>query len=124
LDLSYNALTSASLQQDVLSSLILADDSKPRKGLRHLRLRGNRIDELDAFQGIADLFKGNRSVPDWKLEELDLRDNEISKLPAELGLLPLDVFLVDGNLFRIPQRRVWEREGTRGLLSWLRGRLE
>lgn len=124
LDLSYNALTSASLQQDVLSSLILADNSNSRKGLRHLRLRGNRIDELDAFQGIADLFKGNRSVPDWKLEELDLRDNEISKLPAELGLLPLDVFLVDGNLFRIPQRRVWEREGTRGLLSWLRGRLE
>lgn len=26
--------------------------------------------------------------------------------------------------FRVPQRRVWEREGTRGLLSWLRGRLE
>ncbi|KAG2149050.1 uncharacterized protein EDB93DRAFT_1143334 [Suillus bovinus] len=124
LDLSYNALTSASLQQDALSSLILADNSIGRKGLRHLRLRGNRIDGLDAFQGIADLFRGNRSVPDWKLEELDLRDNEISKLPAELGLLPLDVFLVDGNLFRIPQRRVWEREGTRGLLSWLRGRLE
>ncbi|KAG1743461.1 hypothetical protein EDB19DRAFT_1698660 [Suillus lakei] len=124
LDLSYNALTSASLQQDVLSSLILANDSNSRKGLRHLRLRGNRINELDAFEGIADLFKGNRSVPDWKLEELDLRDNEVSKLPAELGLLPLDIFLVDGNLFRIPQRRVWEREGTRGLLSWLRGRLE
>ncbi|KAG2131383.1 hypothetical protein DEU56DRAFT_814250 [Suillus clintonianus] len=124
LDLSYNALTSASLQQDVLSSLILADNSISRKGLRHLRLRGNRINEIDGFQGIADLFKGNRSVPDWKLEELDLRDNEISKLPAELGLLPLDIFLVDGNLFRIPQRRVWEREGTRGLLSWLRGRLE
>ncbi|KAG1814486.1 hypothetical protein EV424DRAFT_1630380 [Suillus variegatus] len=124
LDLSYNVLTSASLQQDALSSLILADNSNGRKGLRHLRLRGNRIDGLDAFQGIAELFKGNRSVPDWKLEELDLRDNEISKLPAELGLLPLDVFLVDGNLFRIPQRRVWEREGTRGLLSWLRGRME
>jgi len=26
--------------------------------------------------------------------------------------------------FRVPQRRVWEREGTKGLLSWLRGRLE
>ncbi|KAG1722218.1 uncharacterized protein EDB91DRAFT_1175022 [Suillus paluster] len=110
--------------QDVISSLILADASNSRKGLRHLRLRGNQINELDGFQGIAELFRGNRSVPDWKLEELDLRDNEVSKLPAELGLLPLEVFLVDGNLFRIPQRRVWEREGTRGLLSWLRGRLE
>jgi hypothetical protein len=29
---------------------------------------------------------------------LDLRDNKISKLPSELGILPLDVFLVDGNM--------------------------
>jgi len=55
---------------------------------------------------------------------LDLRDNEIGKLPAELGLLPLDVLLVDGNTFRIPPRRIWEREGTKGLLSWLRGRID
>ncbi|KAG2123670.1 hypothetical protein BD769DRAFT_1469890, partial [Suillus cothurnatus] len=60
---SYNTFTSASLQQDVLSSLILTDDSESRKGLSHLRLRGNRIDELGAFQGVAYLFKGNRSVP-------------------------------------------------------------
>lgn len=126
LDVSYNALTSAALSQDALSSIILASDSAApeRKGLRHLRLRGNHIDELDGFQDIAELFKGNRECPAWKLEELDLRDNEIGKLPAELGLLPLDVFLVDGNIFRIPQRRVWEREGTKGLLSWLRGRIE
>lgn len=126
LDVSYNALTSAALSQDALSSIILASDSAApeRKGLRHLRLRGNHIDELDGFQGIAELFKGNRECPAWNLEELDLRDNEIGKLPAELGLLPLDVFLVDGNIFRIPQRRVWEREGTKGLLSWLRGRIE
>jgi Leucine-rich repeat (LRR) protein len=44
------------------------------------------------------MFRCHRSVPDWKLEELDLRDNEISNLPGELGLLPLDVFLVDGNV--------------------------
>lgn len=100
LDVSYNALTSAALSQDALSSIILASDSAApeRKGLRHLRLRGNHIDELDGFQDIAELFKGNRECPAWKLEELDLRDNEIGKLPAELGLLPLDVFLVDGNM--------------------------
>ncbi|KIJ66849.1 hypothetical protein HYDPIDRAFT_174179 [Hydnomerulius pinastri MD-312] len=127
LNLSYNALTSSALQRDVLIGLIMAssqDAPVTRKGLRHLRLRGNRITDLDGFQEAAEIFKGHHSVPDWKLEELDLRDNEISKLPAELGLLPLDVFLVDGNVFRIPQRRVWEREGTKGLLSWLRGRLE
>ncbi|KAF8905748.1 hypothetical protein CPB84DRAFT_1891013 [Gymnopilus junonius] len=122
LNLSYNAITNASLTGDALSTLMLT--SPHRKGLRHLRLRGNRISELDGFLGLAEAFKGNRQVPEWKLEELDLRDNEIGKLPPELGLLPLDVFLVDGNTFRVPQRRVWEREGTKGLLSWLRGRIE
>ncbi|KAH9921865.1 uncharacterized protein B0H18DRAFT_1086012 [Fomitopsis serialis] len=128
LDLSYNTLSSAALTKDALTHLILAAPSEeignPRKGLRHLRLRGNRITELDGFQGLAEMFKGNRDVPQWRLEELDLRDNEIGKIPPELGLLSLDVFLVDGNVFRVPQRRVWEREGTKGLLSWLRGRIE
>ncbi|PPQ88886.1 hypothetical protein CVT25_009121 [Psilocybe cyanescens] len=122
LNLSYNGLTDASLTSLALSELILT--SPHRKGLRHLRLRGNRISELDGFLDLAESFKGNREVPAWKMEELDLRDNEIGKLPPELGLLPLDVFLVDGNTFRVPQRRVWEREGTKGLLSWLRGRIE
>jgi len=122
LNISHNAITNASLTPEALSNLILASNS--HKGLRHLRLRGNKITELDGFSKLAESFKGNRQVPEWKLEELDIRDNEIGKLPPELGLLPLDVFLVDGNMFRAPQRRVWEREGTKGLLSWLRGRLE
>jgi len=122
LNLSYNALSNSSLTPGALSGIILR--SPHRKGLRHLRLRGNRLSELDAFLGLAEAFKGNRDVADWKLEELDVRDNEIGKLPPELGLLPLDVLLVDGNIFRVPQRRVWEREGTKGLLSWLRGRIE
>ncbi|KAI0671315.1 hypothetical protein C8Q78DRAFT_1028265 [Trametes maxima] len=129
LDLSYNALTAAALTMDALSTLIFAeppaeDGTVIRKGLRQLRLRGNRLNELEGFQQLAERFKGNRDVPEWRLEELDLRDNEIGKLPPELGMLPLDVFLVDGNTFRIPPRRVWEREGTKGLLSWLRGRME
>ncbi|KAI0691314.1 hypothetical protein BC835DRAFT_1509395 [Cytidiella melzeri] len=129
LDLSYNALTSASITKDFLSGIVLGqeaeDNGKPhRPGLRHLRLRGNALTELDGFQGVAEAFKGHREVSEWKLEELDLRDNEIGRLPPEMGLLPMDVFLVDGNVFRVPARRVWEREGTRGLLSWLRGRIE
>lgn len=47
---------------------------------------------------LAEVFKGNRNVPEWKLEELDLRDNKLGKLPPELGFLPLNVFLVDGNM--------------------------
>ena len=64
----------------------------------YLRLLGSKLTELDGLQIITERFKGNREMPAWKLEELDLRDNEISKLPPELGLLPLDVFLVDGNI--------------------------
>ena len=96
LNLSYNGLTNASLTSDALSTLILT--SPHRKGLRHLRLRGNKLSDLDGFLSLAEGFKGNRNIPGWKLEELDLRDNEIGKLPPELGLLPLDVFLVDGNM--------------------------
>jgi hypothetical protein len=104
LDLSYNALTSSSLKAETLSELILAtssanDSHQPlRRGLKHLRLRGNQLAELDGFQAMAMLFKGNREVPAWKLDEIDLRDNEIGKLPPELGLMPLDILLVDGNL--------------------------
>lgn len=111
LDLSYNALTSEAFTEEALSTLIYSDPPAPsaenddddasravvKKGLRHLRLRGNRLGELDGFRQLAERFKGNRLVPEWKLEELDLRDNEIGKLPPELGMLPLDVFLVDGN---------------------------
>ncbi|KAK0469489.1 uncharacterized protein EV420DRAFT_37192 [Desarmillaria tabescens] len=96
LNLSYNAISSSCLTTDALSSLILC--TSQRKGLKRLNLRGNKITTLDGLQGIAELFKGHRDVPGWKLDELDLRDNEIGKLPPELGLLPLDVFLVDGNL--------------------------
>jgi hypothetical protein len=96
LNLSHNAITNASLTPEALSNLILASNS--RKGLRHLRLNGNKISELDGFSRLAESFKGNRQVPEWNLEELDIRDNEVAKLPPELGLLPLDVFLVDGNM--------------------------
>ncbi|KAF8657555.1 hypothetical protein AX16_002192 [Volvariella volvacea WC 439] len=123
-NLSYNNITSAALGADELNAVILASEEKNKAGLKHLRLRGNRITDVNGFQQVAEAFKGNRNVPSWKLDELDLRDNEISKLLPELGLLPLDVFLVDGNTFRVPQRRIWEREGTKGLLSWLRGRIE
>ena len=62
------------------------------------RGRTTLFNALDGLQGVAEMFKGNRVVPEWKLEELDLRDNEIGRLPPEVGLLPMDVFLVDGNV--------------------------
>jgi hypothetical protein len=139
LNLTHNRLTSHGLTTAHLSELLLHKATP----LRQLELSSNRLTDLEGFVGLAEMFKGNREVQRWKMETLDLRDNEIGKLPSELGLLPLDVFLVEGNTyvlsvrevvltltfliydrFRIPPRRVWEREGTKGLLSWLRGRLD
>ncbi|RXW22601.1 hypothetical protein EST38_g3239 [Candolleomyces aberdarensis] len=100
LNLSYNKISDRSLTFDALSSLIL--QSAPYKsGLRHFRLRGNGISDLGAsgFQNLAEMFKGNRDVPEWKMEELDVRDNEVGRLPPELGLLPLDVLLVEANRY-------------------------
>ncbi|KAA1479008.1 hypothetical protein DENSPDRAFT_88814 [Dentipellis sp. KUC8613] len=123
LDLSYNLVSSAPLTSTTISSLVLS--APGRAGLRHLRLRGNKLANLDGFVGLAkELFvDGSGDKARWTLEELDVRDNAVEALAGELGLLPLEVFLVEGNLFRIPARRVWEREGTKGLLAWLRGRL-
>ena len=95
LTLSENFLTSASMTFEALSALILSTGNK--KGLKRLRLNGNRINEMEGFQELAGLFKGNREVPGWQLDELDVSDNEISKLPPELGLLPLDEFSVERN---------------------------
>ncbi len=64
-------LTSAAFTRDALSSLVLADENaSERKDLRQSHLRGNRINDLDGFQQIAERFRGNRDVPEWKLEEL------------------------------------------------------
>ena len=93
LNLTHNNLTSHGLTTSHLSELLL-HKAIP---LRQLELSSNKITDLEGFVGLAELFKGNREVQKWKMETLDLRDNEIGKLPAELGLLPLDVFLVEGN---------------------------
>jgi len=58
---------------------------------------------------------------EFKLKELDLKDNEINRLEPVLGWLPLESFQVGGNTFRVPQRRVYEQGGTRALLKWLKG---
>ncbi|KAI9454404.1 L domain-like protein [Lactarius psammicola] len=135
LELAYNDLTGAALGREALEQLLFASevdgDGGRRAGLRRLCLCGNKIRELDGLRELAQAVFGAAEVEGeederrkrWALEELDIRENSITALAGELGLLPLDIFLVDGNLFRVPPRRVWEREGTKGLLTWLRGRL-
>ncbi|ETW83479.1 hypothetical protein HETIRDRAFT_383547 [Heterobasidion irregulare TC 32-1] len=128
LDLSYNDLVGDTLRAETLARLLSSAPGEGRAGLRQLRLRGNRIARLDGFVEVArTLFGAGKSGEGaggrWVLEELDVRDNAVEGLAGELGLLPLEVFLVEGNAFRVPPRRIWEREGTKGLLAWLRARV-
>ncbi|KAG8867171.1 hypothetical protein FRC20_006544 [Serendipita sp. 405] len=108
LDLSYNALTTLS----GVGPLFIPDTEKKRKGLTTLRLRGNRLTSLEPLEELAGHWKGGAGIAGWRGEDIDLRDNEIGRLPPSLGLLPLDVLLVEGNTFRVPNRRVWEKDGA------------
>jgi hypothetical protein len=70
-----------------------------------LGLCGNRIEELHGLRELAQVIFGAEAASGdielrtkWTLEELDVRENSIAGLPGELGLLPLDLLLVDGNL--------------------------
>ncbi|KAG8864816.1 hypothetical protein FRB96_003402 [Tulasnella sp. 330] len=89
------------------------------RGLKVLRMQGNAINDVDGLVEVAERF-GRGESDGWRGEEVDVRNNQIPKLPPVLGLLQLDVFLVEGNAFRVPSRTVWQREGTKGLLKYLR----
>ena len=94
----------AALSSSTLSTLVLADGATGRAGLRALRLRGNRLENLGGLAMLArNAFADGAEDKDgvrgrWTLEELDVRDNALETLPGELGLLPLEVFLVEGNV--------------------------
>jgi Leucine-rich repeat (LRR) protein len=82
LDLSYNALTTLS----GVSTLMVPDPEKKRKGLTTLRLRGNRLASLEPFEELAAKWHSNGGgVEGWRGEELDLRDNEIGRVSSFLG---------------------------------------
>ena len=102
LELAYNDLTGAALTRETLEQLLFAGgEMVQRAGLRRLCLCGNKIEELEGMRELAQAVFGDgddERRKRWTLEELDVRENSIAVLAGELGLLPLEIFLVDGNL--------------------------
>jgi hypothetical protein len=76
LDLSYNALTSLA----GIAPLFTPDEGAKRKGLKVLRVRGNRIDSLETLEELAGVWHSGSGIQGWRGEEIDLRDNELIKV--------------------------------------------
>lgn len=78
-------------------------------GLKSLRLKGGRIEDFSAMETVAEQVRDGSWSGKLRLEELDVRDNNIAKLIPAIGCLPLRILLVENNAFRIPNRRHWEK---------------
>lgn len=81
LDLSYNQLE----RTDMIRSLLLSstDGSGRKRGVRKLKLNGNRISNLDGLLVVAEeMSRIGRAVESigWGCEVLDLSDNEIGRV--------------------------------------------
>ena len=76
LDLSYNTMTSLT----GIATLFTPDDGAKRKGLKVLRVRGNRIDSLETLEELAGGWRSGSGIQGWRGEEIDLRENELIKV--------------------------------------------
>ncbi|CDZ98640.1 Rossmann-like alpha/beta/alpha sandwich fold [Phaffia rhodozyma] len=91
------------------------------QGLKVLKAREAGVRSLAGLEHVGMMLR-NGQTDRWACREVDVRDNSIEKLDPVLGFLSVETFMVDRNLFRSPNRRTWERDGTEGLLRWLRDR--
>ncbi len=84
LDLSYNALTSLT----GIATLFTPDGGAKRKGLKVLRVRGNRIDSLETLEELAGAWRSGSGIQGWQGEEIDLRENELIKVRVAAHSVP------------------------------------
>jgi hypothetical protein len=90
LDLSNNALTSLA----GIAPLFTPDGGMKRKGLKVLRVRGNRVDSLETLEELAGTWRSGSGIEGWRVEEIDLRDNELIKVSVVVvQLIPLQLIL-------------------------------
>jgi hypothetical protein len=85
LDLAYNALSSLT----GIAPLFTPDEGTKRKGLKVLRMRGNRMDSLEALEELAGAWRSGSGIQGWRGEEIDLRDNELIKVSVVVQIVSL-----------------------------------
>ncbi|GAA5972562.1 hypothetical protein JCM11641_001901 [Rhodosporidiobolus odoratus] len=138
LNLQHNRLASlagvsALLLPPVPPVIAATGDSKSQegrrgRGLEHLNVSENKITDVSGLCETAVEYAGLKRAERemrWRLEEVDLGSNEISRLPPQLGHLPLHLVLhLNGNTFRIPRREVYENATEKRVIPWLREWLE
>jgi len=103
--------------------------------LQHLDVTNNRIFGSlpvlrEVFPDLLLLMASDNVITDIPAEALrglkvaNLSNNEIARLPPEIGLLAgtLTSFEVEGNTFRVPSYAILKK-GTEAVLTWLRDKI-
>ncbi|KAI9840295.1 MAG: hypothetical protein M1837_001782 [Sclerophora amabilis] len=131
--LSLPSLQSLKLGQNTITSLSSLLNNLSAPSLLELDVQINRISSLPklrpSFPKLRKLFANSNAITELAVESLDglevvdLRDNDIHRLPPELGLLnSIRSIEVSGNSFRVPRYTILKK-GTEALMAWLRDRL-
>ncbi|ORY05630.1 L domain-like protein [Basidiobolus meristosporus CBS 931.73] len=121
LDLSHNLITSIPLETEAFPALAelylnfnrIAGTFPAKLPFPNLSILEVSSNKLDAFQ--PDAFHG--------LVQLDLSNNNIARVPPELGLIDTITRLqLEGNVFRVPRYELLQK-GTQEIMSYLKSRV-
>ena len=122
LDISVNKIDSLEILPTILSAPALRVFEASFNNLTKLIPLHQHYPNLTTLQANSNQITSITPSDLDGLEIVQLNNNDINRLPPELGLVPsLRVLGVDGNTFRVPGRRIVEA-GSVALLEWLRGR--
>ncbi|KAK9729680.1 hypothetical protein K7432_000086 [Basidiobolus ranarum] len=121
LDLSHNLITSVPQETDAFPALAelylnfnrIAGTFPAKLPFPNLSILELSSNKLDAFQ--PEAFQG--------LVQLDLSNNNIAKVPCELGLIDSITSLkLEGNVFRVPRYQLLQK-GTQEVMAYLKSRV-